>query len=192
MNDYEMTALHEGGHAIVWHLEGEHVGPLGLISAIPHGNAVGCVRGVGHGKLRPTHRTLVALGRINVAGLAAELLAGHYPPEETVEGDMQAVAELELLSGRGPQFRLDVLVGAEFLLRAHWGAVSALARWLGAEGCFPTPYADAVCRLALDEPQRPLLGDMVSLRRLLERVERVPDLSRGLQGELRAAIEAAS
>ena len=63
----ERTRIHEAGHAVVWLLEEEHLGPLATVSALPHEDAAGHVRGAEAPPWPPTPRVVRARSRVLMA-----------------------------------------------------------------------------------------------------------------------------
>ena len=102
MDQFTATAIHEAGHAIVWALQGEHLGPVGLVSVLPDADSSGRVRGAKRDSGPLTPPQLQAVGYMNAAGVRAEILAGFDPPPEAAAKDAQNIALAQHYSGRGP------------------------------------------------------------------------------------------
>jgi hypothetical protein len=119
----EETRIHEAGHAVVWTLEEEHLGPLAIVTVFPNGRAKGHVRGAEIPSWPPTPRMIRARARVLAAGAVAQNLAGIKP--RGYEGDAKHMGGMWLFLKDSKQSIREALAGAELLLRANWGALLA-------------------------------------------------------------------
>lgn len=187
---FKETAIHEAGHAIVWELEGKHLGPVALVSAFPDAGSTGRTRGTNGASGPPTPRRLRSLGYMNAAGFIAERLAGFNTPGRAAAKDVRNLARLELLSKRGPRFTDEVVAGSELLLRSHWTAVERVAGYLRPLGELTQPYGVELLRMALDEPQRVLAPSIEKFAELLETVAHLPEFRQEIEAIVRARAAA--
>ena len=197
----EETRIHEAGHAVVWMLEEEHLGPLRLVTAIPYGTSLGRVRGEEPDTRPLTPRRFRASARMTAAGAVAESLAGFNTPGFHAKGPagrdgvaLAAAAWLSKLgarSKRGTRFCEEAIAGAEFQLRCNWGAVLGVADLLLRLGTLTAPYGTDLARMELEKPPRSLVPDWETLERLSLAVEHVPELREQIEAALRQVASAA-
>ena len=183
----EETRIHEAGHAVVWTLEEEHLGPLAIVTALPHGRAEGHIRGAEVPPWPPAPRMIRARSRVLMAGLMAQKLAGFEV--RGYESDASRFAQMWLyLEKRSIK---EALAGAEFMLRCNWGAVEGVAELLRQLGELTHPHGTELVRMELRKPPRPLVPDIETLDRLVLSVEGVPELREQIEAALRQVASAA-
>jgi hypothetical protein len=185
MTEFEETAIHEAGHAVVWLLEEEHLGPLGIISALPDGESLGYVMQAGHAVRDASNpRTLRALGRLHAAGFIAERIAGGGCLGG-FRSDAKKLAKMVLFVDHGDRFLGESIDGAEWQLRCNWGAVEGIAALLMRLGVLGEPHGLALARMELQKPPRPRGIDEKTLMRLLGGIENIPELAAPIRAALR-------
>jgi hypothetical protein len=185
----EETRIHEAGHAVVWTLEEEHLGPLAIVSALPNGRAEGHVRGAEVPAWPPAPRMIRARARVLMAGLMAQKLAGFEV--RGFESDASHFAGMWLYMKDSERPIKEAIAGAEFMLRCNWGAVEGVAELLGQLGELTPPSGIELVRMELRKPSRPLVPDIETLVRLADSVENVPELREQFEAGLRQVASAA-
>jgi len=190
MDEFTATSVHEAGHAVVWILEEEHLGPPAMISALPDGDFRGLVasaRGAAWETKEP--RVVRAIARMRVAGGVARALAGDKDWHLGIRGDTRALAAMEVVHDLGERYREETIAGAEFMLRTHWGAVEGIAGLLTRLGVLTEPHGIALARAELARrPMRQLAPDFEGLARLVAALQGVPEFSESFKEELRAML----
>ena len=194
MDDYTATAIHESGHAVVWLLEEEHLGPPEMISALPDGEFRGLVasaRGAAWETKNP--RVVRAIARMRIAGGVARALAGDKDWHLGIRGDTRALAAMEMVHDLGERYREETIAGAELMLRTHWGAVEGIAGLLKRIGVLTEPHGIALARAELARrPMRQLAPDFEGLARLLVALQHVPEFGEAFKEELCAMLPPAA
>ena len=185
----EETRIHEAGHAVVWTLEEEHLGPLAIVSALPNGRAEGHVRGAEVPPWPPAPRMIRARSRVLMAGPVAQHLAGFEV--RGFESDASHFAQMWLYLKDSERSIKEALAGAEFMLRCNWGAVEGVAELLNTLGELTQPHGIELVRMELRKPPRPLVPDFETLERLAFSVEGVPELREQIEAALRQVASAA-
>lgn len=178
----EATRIHEAGHAVVWTLEEEHLGPLAIVTAFPNGRAEGHVRGSEIPPWPPAPRMIRARARVLMAGLTAQKLAGFDP--RGYESDASHFAQMWLYLKDPKRSIREALAGAEFMLRLHWGAVLGVADLLSELGTLTPLHGIELVRMELRKPPRPLAPDLETMVALGCSLEKVPELYEPLEAAL--------
>jgi hypothetical protein len=188
MTEFEETAIHEAGHAVVWLLEEEHIGPLGIVTALPNGESLGYVMQARHAVRDASNpRTLRALGRLHSAGFIAERIAGGGCPSG-FRSDAKKLAKMVLFVDHGDRFLGESVDGAEWQLRCNWGAVEGIAALLMRLGVLTEPHGIGLARMELQKPPRPRGIDEKTLMRLLGGIENIPELAEPIRAALRGML----
>ena len=178
----EETRIHEAGHAVVWTLEEEHLGPLEIVTALPNGRAAGHVRGAEIPPWPPTPRMIRARARVLMAGAVAQHLAGIEP--RGYEGDVEHGGGLCLFLEDPDRSAKEAVAGAELMLRANWGAVQGVAGLLSELGELTQPHGIELVRMELRRPPRPLFPDLETFVRLADSLQDVSELRKPLEEAL--------